>query len=64
MNESDLLPNALPKVNPKCLNDVFENAIRETGVGGACEWFGHPYNGDFAKEAIEHLNQKYEDSQK
>ena len=43
-------------VEEKCLNDVFENAIRAYGVVAACEWFGHSPDSDFTKDTIKHLN--------
>ena len=45
-------PNAIPKAEIKVGCDEFENTIRECGVGFSCEWFGHKYDGDFAKETV------------
>lgn len=55
---NDLLPNALEPVKEFCLADKFENAIREWGVGDACEWFGHQYAGEFARETVQWLKMK------
>lgn len=57
-NLDDLKPKALEPVKEFCLADKFENAIREWGVGDACEWFGHQYAGEFAKETVQWLKMK------
>lgn len=57
-NLDDLKPNALELVEEFCEADRFENAIRRIGVGNACEWFGHQYAGEFAKETVQWLKMK------
>lgn len=42
----------------KCKADVFENAIREIGVGFACEWFGYDSGSDFERETINILRER------
>lgn len=46
---------AIPQAEVKAPIDIFENVIREMGVGFACEWFGHEKDGHFAKETVNEL---------
>ena len=47
--------NEIPYCKVKCMDDIFENAIRDYGVESACEWFGHNADSDFTKEIIKVL---------
>jgi hypothetical protein len=58
-----LAPNALPPVpedGTECTS--FENAIRRIGISNACEWFGHPANGEFARDTLIHLQSRNEEA--
>jgi hypothetical protein len=56
MNKQDWFKaNAIPQAEVMCGADVFENMIKDCGVGFACEWFGHEYDGNFAKETVNTL---------
>lgn len=59
MNNELLKPKALPPVRVKVPSDEWDNIIREWGVGYACEWFGHGYDGEFAKETVDVLQARY-----
>jgi hypothetical protein len=52
--------NAIPQSQAMCGADVFENIIKDCGVGFACEWFGHEYDGHFAKEIVNTLCERAE----
>ena len=54
-NQDWFKPNAIPIVAERVGCDVFENIIREYGVGFSCEWFGHKHDGDFAKYTVNTL---------
>lgn len=54
-----LEPMAIPSVAERTGSDAFENAIRAFGVGNACEWFGHAFDSDFAKETASELICRY-----
>lgn len=50
---SMLAPNALPQVPEDGTEGTrFENAIRRIGISNACEWFGHPARGEFARDTL------------
>lgn len=63
-NREDLAAGVLPEVFEKTPMDEFENVIRRFGVGFACEYFGHDWDSDFAKETVEWLKWRYEESRK
>jgi hypothetical protein len=58
MTNKDLEPKALQSIDAYCPSDKFENAIREFGIGNACEWFGYMFDGPFAQDTIETLKQR------
>lgn len=53
-----LQPGALPPVPVKCESDRFDNLIREFGIGFCCEWFGHPFDGEFAEFTVKELQSR------
>ena len=63
-NTDFLKPNALPKVVERTASDRWDNAIREFGVGNASEWFGYSFDGAFAQDTVETLQERYEESLK
>lgn len=63
-NREDLAAGVLPEVFEKTPMDEFENSIRRFGVGFACEYFDHDWDSGFAKETVEWLKWRYEESRK
>lgn len=61
-SREDLAADVLPEVFERTEMDHFENAIRRVGVGSACEYFGHEWDSDFAKETVHWLKERYEAS--
>ena len=61
LRTSKLKPKSIQPVTEYSIADRFENAIREFGVGNACEWFGHSYDGEFAQDVYTTLLQRTED---
>lgn len=60
----NLHPKAIKPMLEYSIADRFENAIREFGVGNACEWFGHPFDGEFAQEVAAVLLERTEEKPK
>lgn len=58
-----LEPKAIKPVLEYSISDRFENAIREFGVGNTCEWFGHPFDGDFSQDTVEVLLERTKEKQ-
>ena len=60
---NNLEPKALKPVPEYTTSDRFENAIREFGVGNACEWFSHLFDGPFAQDTVELLIERSKEEQ-
>jgi hypothetical protein len=53
-----LKPDAMPPAAVDVPGDEFENIVRKWGVGFCCEWFGHEYDGEFARDTVRVLQQR------
>lgn len=53
-----LKPGAMQPVPVIVPADEWDNLVRKWGVGYCCEWFGHPYDGEFAAETVRILQER------